>query len=33
MAKWLGVTPAEVDQMTEADHNDVMQIMWADAKK
>lgn len=33
MAKWLGVTPGQVDSMPAGDVEDVMQIMWADEQK
>ena len=32
VAKWLGVTPAEVDAMPQADYDDVSSVMWADAQ-
>jgi hypothetical protein len=33
MAKWLGVTPGQVDSMPAADIDDVLNIMWADEQK
>ena len=33
IAKWLHITPGEVDAMPASDVEDVMQIMWADEQE
>jgi hypothetical protein len=33
MAKWLGVTPGEIDAMPASDVEDLQAVMWADSQK